>query len=50
MFYVEYAYARIYGILNKNNFCLNKNHQFINEEDESIIEIVNELSLYDQTL
>ena len=50
LFYVEYAYARIYGILNKNNFCLNKNHQFINEEDESIIEIVNELSLYDQTL
>ena len=50
LFYVEYAYARIFGIFTKNNFSPIKNYQFINETEQSVIEIVNELSLYDQTL
>lgn len=50
LFYVEYASARLNSIFEKNKFTPTNNFEFLNIEEESLINMVNELSLYEKTL
>ncbi len=50
LFYVEYASARINRIFQKNEFQVNQDFEYVDIDNEKIVNLVNELSLYDQTL